>query len=322
MLSITTFFRLIRWPNLIYIALTQYLLRYGILFPIYTHQAIQQPFTLSHSEFALFVLSTILVAAAGYIINDYFDVKADEINKPERIFIDRTINRRTAILWHWAFNFSGIAIGFYLAYCIGNIWLGFLHMASAAILWFYTTHLKRIALIGNLSIAFLTALVVAMVLLFEPSFFGSFLNNYPEIQAELLGIFKGYALFAFLLTLFRELVKDLEDIEGDRSVKNKTLPILLGVSTTKIFSGGIALSILGLTIYYIISQAGIHADQSFYQVKSIRYLIISVCVPLVFCLIFLFRADRAQHYNWVSKLIKIIMLAGILYLFFIMNSVS
>lgn len=322
MRSIISFLRLIRWPNLIYIALTQYLLRYGVLFPVYTHPAVNQEFSLSHGEFALLVLSTVLVAAAGYIINDYFDVKADEINKPDRIFIDRTLNRRTAILWHWSFNFTGIALGFYLAWKVGHPILGFLHVGTAAILWFYTTLLKRIALLGNLSIAFLTALVVGMVLWFEPSFYSDFFERNASVQEEVLNIFKGYALFAFLLTLYREVIKDLEDMEGDRSVNNKTLPLLLGVPFAKICSAIIALSILALTFVYISSQIKLHEDLVFYQIKSIRYLFISVCLPLIFSLFFLYRADQSMHYKWVSKMIKITMLAGILYLFFIMNSIT
>lgn len=324
MQAFIAFLRLIRWPNLLYIALTQYLLRYGVLFPVYTHQSINQPFSLTHGEFGLLVLSTILIAAAGYIINDYFDVKADEINKPNRIFIDRYIDRRTAILWHSFFNIAGIGIGFYLGWKVGFIWLGFIHVFTGALLWYYSTHLKKIALLGNLSIAFLSALVVLIVLFFETSFSGEFYMSYPEIQNELWGIFKGYFAFAFLLSLLREVVKDMEDMEGDLSVKNKTLPILAGIKKTKYFCSALIVVILGLLSWYLYNQAGIYAakNESWIWIKSIRYLIISVGLPLLFCLVFLYRADRSSQYKMVSNLIKLVMLAGILYLLFIMNSIE
>src|ERR1700722_8091093 len=109
------FFRLIRWPNLLFIALTQFLFYYFILLPRFHHLKFEyyanilKPF-----YFYLLSLSSVLIAAAGYIINDYFDLNIDRVNKPERLVVDKLIKRRWAIIWHWALSGVGVLIGFYV----------------------------------------------------------------------------------------------------------------------------------------------------------------------------------------------------------------
>ncbi|MCE2734732.1 MAG: geranylgeranylglycerol-phosphate geranylgeranyltransferase, partial [Flammeovirgaceae bacterium] len=164
--------------------------------------------------FSLWLLSssTIIIAAAGYIINDYYDIKIDYINKPERVVIGKIIPRRFAILFHTLFSVGGIAIGFYLSWQIGVI-----HFFSAFMLWLYSNSLKRLPLIGNVVIAFLTALSVFIIAVFYKT----------NINLILI-----YSLFAFFISLVREVVKDMEDLKGDITFGCKTLPILWGIRKT------------------------------------------------------------------------------------------
>src|SRR5262245_49502930 len=227
MTNLLSFLRLIRSANLFFIALTLYLVQYTIIKP-FLAQAGLTP-TLSDLNFFLLVFATLLVAAAGYIINDYFDVEIDEINKPRKIFIDRTIHHRSAILLHQFLTGLGVLLALYVAWRAGNFKLGFIHAIIAAFLWFYSTGYKKRLLIGNIVIAFLSCLVILIVGLYEKQLFE--LKNVAELQAEysIFVLLFYYFLFAFLLSLARELVKDAEDIEGDRRFGCRTLPIVIGV---------------------------------------------------------------------------------------------
>lgn len=146
------FLRLIRYPNLLYIFLTQYLLQYAVFRPVFARYGWQP--SLGHAAFFLLSLSTVLIAAAGYIINDYFDVNTDLWNKPDKLIVDRLISRRWAMFWHSALNVIGVGIGFGLAWKIGYPLLGFAQLICTGLLWFYSTSYKRQLLIGNIVISF------------------------------------------------------------------------------------------------------------------------------------------------------------------------
>src|SRR5215467_14507139 len=101
---IKAFFRLIRWPNLVFIFLTQLLFYYYILLPCYGVRYVAVPLLqpkLTPLLFFLLSASSILIAAAGYAINDYFDLNIDRVNKPKRMVVEKVIKRRWTILWHW-----------------------------------------------------------------------------------------------------------------------------------------------------------------------------------------------------------------------------
>lgn len=304
MKSIFYFLRLIRIVNLLYIGLTQYLVQYTIIKPI-LGQAEALP-TLSDFHFFLLVMSTVCIAAGGYVINDYFDVKIDAINKPKRVFIDRTIKRRSAMLMHQLLSAAGMLLGFYVAWYSGNFRLGFIHPIVAGLLWFYSTGYKRQMLVGNVIVAFLTALVVLLVALYERHLF------HPENAAEnaaaytifILVFF--YFLFAFLISLVRELVKDMEDVEGDERYGCKTLPVVLGVQRTKWIVYSICFLIIGFLMYIQSRQA---AGGDFISVLN---LFTMLELPLGIAMYLLYKADSQKHYSMVSSVIKLVMLLGIL----------
>ena len=294
-------------------------MQYIYLRPIFENPFISIESSLNHLNFALLVLSTVLVAGAGYIINDYFDVKADEINKPHRIIIDRHISRRSAIRWHTVFNFVAIVIGFYLGYKIGCWWLGFIHLGVTVMLWTYSTFLKKQALVGNLLISIMTALVVMMVWWYEPNLENVLKEKSSLLYQDLYAFFWGYAGFAFLLTFIRELVKDMEDIQGDQQDGGYTLPIVWGIHKTKRLTSVLVVVCMLCLLKYQVNEGILFVEQtggSFFAAPMTRLLFTFVQLPLFFMLILLQKADKPSDFKRISNVVKLIMLIGILLLFY------
>jgi|SRR5690554_1421430 len=312
------FLRLIRLPNLFVIALTQYAIRFGIIYP-FLRQAGLDLF-MPEKLFALLVLATVLIAAAGYIINDYFDIKVDYVNKPKQLIVGKTIRRRHAMASHLLFNVSGLFIASYVAFKIGHPLLILFQLVSAALLWFYTVTFKKQLLVGNLIIASLTALVpftagyYEVVIMFDN--IGSIDQDgfhYESIASLLFSIkyllywIIGYSIFAFLLTLSREIVKDMEDIKGDEAYGCKTLPIVHGIKKTK----SVAIFILLLTLSAITALETIQVISRDWI--SFAYFLLFISMPLILLSFRLLRAQSKKEFFIVSQGIKICMLFGILY---------
>ncbi|TAN11173.1 MAG: ubiquinone biosynthesis protein UbiA [Chitinophagaceae bacterium] len=302
------FLKLVRYPNLVYIFLTQYLLQYCVIIPVF-HTYNVSP-TLTDGWFFLLSLSTVLIAAAGYIINDYFDINIDQVNKPERIIIDRIISRRWAILWHTTFNVIGVALGFLIGWKAGNPLLGITQLFCSGLLWFYSTSYKRQLLIGNISISLLTALTVLVVGFFEPQLYSKInVSNAPAVY-PLLRIILLYALFAFLISMIREIVKDLEDIKGDAWLRCRTMPIVYGVNASKDISYIISWILIGLIVFV---QVIIFPHRWYI---TILYLLVLVQLPLLAVNRKLSKAVTPKDFHYVSNLIKLIMLTGIISMVF------
>ncbi|HRI78130.1 MAG TPA: geranylgeranylglycerol-phosphate geranylgeranyltransferase [Cyclobacteriaceae bacterium] len=268
---IRSILQLTRFWNLIILGLTQYCAA-GFLISADTV-----------FDLRLFILmvSTILIAAAGYIINDYYDVKIDLINKPERVVIGKGISRRYAIFFHTALSMSGVGMGFVLHWKIGLV-----NFFSSFLLWLYSNALKRLPFVGNFAVALLTGLSVFIVnLLFPP--------------LHLLVII--YALFAFFITLLREIIKDTEDLKGDHTFGCKTLPIVWGIRKTKYFMYGllVTFSILVWIIHLWITPL------------PMTFFAWALFLPLVALTGWLVRADTVRDYYQLSQFCKAIMLAGI-----------
>lgn len=269
---IESLLKLTRFGNLIIIALTQY---FTAAFLIGMH-------TVNDFRLFLLALSTISIAAGGYIINDYYDVKIDYINKPDRVVIGKSITRRYAILFHIMLSSVGILLGYYLSWKIAAV-----NLASVFLLWLYSNNLKRLPFIGNLTVAFLTALAVIVVDIFY------------RTENSLVVI---YALFAFFMTLVREIIKDVEDLRGDNSFGCKTLPIIWGVRKTKIFINIIVMLFVALVI--ILNQV--------YKALPFKYHMIFLFLPLLWLSYRLIRADMKKDFTILSTFCKVIMMLGIL----------
>ena len=305
--KIVAFFRLIRYPNLLIIIATMCLMRWAIILPILKVNGFQLQF--SNIQFVFLVLSTVFLSAGGYVINDYFDRKTDLVNRPQTVIVGTIIKRRSAMAIHIVLNVFAIITGFYLAFSIGLPNLGLIFIIVSGILWFYSTTYKRQLLVGNLIVSFLVALVPLMVLLFEIPLlnraYGNILAGMGENFHYLTGWILGFSGFAFLTTLIREIVKDVEDFEGDQAFGRQTLPVVIGVRLTKL----IIIVILFITIVAIFYVYFVYLTDKI----TLLYILITLIIPMFLGIIFTIKAKNKKNYHQLSTLLKVIMLAGILY---------
>lgn len=303
--------KLIRWKNLLIIAFTQYFVRYFLIYGMLEFMNLGIVFQLSHFVFFLLCLSTILIAAAGYIINDYFDTKIDAFNKPDKVVVGKSISRRQAMFLHTVLNVIGVALGFYVGFKAGLIKLGFIHLLCTGLLWFYSTDFKKKLLIGNIITSLLTAMVPLIVLLYEipplVSKYKTILQFYHVNFNHIISFVLGYTAFAFFTTLIREIVKDTEDYLGDSQFGCNTLPIAFGVVHTKKI-------IYALALIEMVALAFLQYQQ-YSSADYISLIYFGLCFQLNF-VVFIWMVKKAQKpsdYHKASSLLKLIMLAGVLY---------
>ncbi len=305
---IAAFFKLIRWPNLFFIALTQTLFYFCVFEQLLLDPSLHPQ---NHSLFYLLVTASVLIAAAGYIINDYFDLQIDIINKPQKVVVDKIIKRRWTIVWHWVLSGIGLLLSFYVSRQVGNWVIGIANVICVLLLWFYSTTFKKKLLSGNVIIAALTAWVIIVVYFFCGASFNIWArsnNNFNEPKFFKLTIL--YAGFAFIVSLIREVIKDLEDKEGDAQYKCKTMPIGWGVPATKVFTAvWLVVAIAALSIVQL------YAWQSGWW-WIVLYSVVLTIVPLIIILKRLYVANSAAEYHRLSTGIKLVMLTGILSMLF------
>ena len=300
---IIPFIKLIRSPNLLIVGLTQFFVQYLILIPAFNKASL--PITLNNFHFLFLVLCTICIAAAGYIINDIIDEPIDRINKPEKVVIGKYFSIEGGYRLYYGVLLVGLIIAFYLANYVGNISLVLIYFIANLLLYLYSKYFKQRALIGNLVVAIFCAFVAGIVLFSERA---SFTKLNEVGLSEIVWLCWGYLIFAFVSTMFREIVKDIEDIEGDREKNCSTLPILIGVNASKFIALIFGGALLFLTTYW-----------SFIQLKNgtkiqLFYLVIGIVLPILFSLIYLIRANKKNDWNQLSLLAKYIMVSGIFYL--------
>ncbi|WP_181304669.1 geranylgeranylglycerol-phosphate geranylgeranyltransferase [Rufibacter sp. XAAS-G3-1] len=271
------FLALIRFPNLIIMLLAQLMVRKFLVFPERTFLE-----ALSWS-FAMLVVATLCIAAAGYIINDYYDVKIDLINKPARVVVGKALSRRKAMMIHLYLSAAGVLLGGLIGWRIGAVLFG-----VAMLLWGYSAQFKKRPLIGNLTIALLSATMVLVVPLQA---------GQPSLAAW------AYGVFAFLISLVREIIKDMEDVPGDASFRCRTLPIVLGLPQTK--------WVLYVVIALFLLYTGFIMLQRQHEPLFLVYLFVGVVLPTLVLLRQIFFADRKKEYAQLSWLCKAIMVVGI-----------
>jgi 4-hydroxybenzoate polyprenyltransferase len=304
------FFKLIRIPNLAFIAVLQLLMRQAVLVPILRCFG----FEVGNETDLIYLLiaSTLFIAAGGYVINDYFDIKIDLINRPEKQIVGKVYSRQTAMLMHQILTGIGVVLGLSLAYITRSFSLAFIFIVVPGLLWFYSASYKRQFMVGNVVVAFLAALTVLIVAISELAFlekvYGKLIydTRIPQYIYEWIG---GFSAFAFICTWIREIIKDLQDEMGDREMECRTMPIRWGVAKTKLF----------LYLLIIITLSGLFFINAFYitfpGTLSIRYIIFGLAFPFVALTYLLFTATSPSDYKQAATLTKIIMLVGVMYSF-------
>jgi 4-hydroxybenzoate polyprenyltransferase len=311
---VIAFLRLIRWPNLVFIVITQLLFYYCITLPIFNQHA-SNPY-LPALILYLTIIASVLIAAAGYIINDYFDLNIDRVNKPDKLVVEKIIKRRWAIMWHLILSFIGIVLSFYISIVLADwyVVVAVINLICVFALWIYSTTYKRRLLIGNVLISALTAWTILVLYVAE---FPHWFKISPEMKkaydlsmAKLFKYAVLYAGFAFIISLIREVIKDMEDMEGDAKYGCKTMPIVWGIPATKVFT---AVWLIVLTAAMVIIQ--VYAAYLGWRF-SVVYCIIFIVIPLLWILQKLYKAQVAKDYHQLSNAVKFVMLAGILSMIF------
>ncbi|HEY1038820.1 MAG TPA: geranylgeranylglycerol-phosphate geranylgeranyltransferase [Bacteroidia bacterium] len=316
---LVAFLKLIRFENILIIIITQYLIRYCVIDSLlfYKNEFYYQKLYLQLSglTFFLLTLSTSLIAAAGYIINDYFDIKTDKINHPETVVLDRTIKRRWAMVIHIIFNALGILIGMYVAYKAGNIKLSLIHVLTAGLLWYYSTTFKKQLLIGNIIVSFLSAMVPLTVMLFDiPKVIELYTELLPDAELNFTTMYKfvlAFSGFAFLSSLIREIIKDMEDVAGDEETGCNTVPIAWGMRTAKAIVIGLISNMVLILLFILYSLYGPGEKLPTF------YIILGIIFPLIFLISKIYRAQSSKDFHQASIFIKIIMLSGVCFSFII-----
>lgn len=269
--------------------------------------ALFEPFgvsiTLNNFGFSLLVLSTLCLAAAGYIINDIYDIETDRINKPHQMIIGRGVTEKTAFNLFLLFNVVGVGLGFYLALLVGEAIFFSIFIMVSALLFLYASTLKQRPLIGNIIISLLVGIAILLVGIFEliPSIT-------PQNRPTQLTFFKlalDYALFAFGINLIREIIKAIEDIDGDHKAGMKTLPIVIGRTRTKNIAFALLIAFILGIIYYVITYL-------YQQPVAVVYFLGAILAPLIYCSVALFSAKSKQQFHYLSKVLKLVMITGIL----------
>ncbi len=298
----TSFFQLIRWQNLLFIAILLWVMERVVAKPLI---ALWNPITpLPWWVLTLLIVAVCSVAAAGYVINDYFDIKIDRINRPDKVLVTTVFSKDDAMRIFYVLMALGIITGAVVAWWAKSWTIGFIFPIVAGLLWFYSASYKRQLLIGNLIVAFVSALVPMMILLLHMPYSGIWLP-----------IYGGYALFAFLLTLVREITKDLQDQVGDRELECHSLPIVIGDTWTKVIvTALILLSMTGL------AYVGWFVPQLAEPWGAIqKYITLGILVPLAGDIALLWSAKIPSDYRSAQLLIKFVMFMGVMAAFVLKN---
>lgn len=292
-MNFSVYLKLIRWKNLLLIAYVYSLIKF-VLFPSFNIHSY-----LSNFQFFVLLISVLLITAAGYIINDIFDINADKINKPKKVLISILITTEKAQTWYKITNAIGIILGVLLSLKIEKPSYSFIFIGTSLLLYYYSKTLKTKPFIGNLVVAFCIALSILTLPIFEIDFT---ITNQPLNTVTQIIIL--LSIFSFLLNLAREIIKDIIDINGDYSLKNKTIPILFGRKRTK----RLALFICIITTLFLLFLVFMFSKQYTY---TILYLIIFTVLPLLYITVKLNNSVSKKQFQKISTLLKICMFFGI-----------
>ncbi|MDR3704856.1 MAG: geranylgeranylglycerol-phosphate geranylgeranyltransferase [Paludibacteraceae bacterium] len=313
------FLNLIRYKNLIFIAGLQWLMYYSIILPVLRVYQIDLQYAMSGLQFALLVGASVFIAAGGYVINDYFDTRIDEINRPEKVIIGKSISKKQASLIHQVFTGIGVVLGLTVAYFSKSLTVGLIVAIVPGLLWFYSASYKRQFLLGNVVVALNAAFVPLIIVTAETAFlsrpenYGDLITQTPIIPTLYVWIC-GFAAFAFLTTLIREIIKDIEDEHGDREMESRTIPIVWGAAKTKILLYGLIAITLGLVAFAytkFISGFGLFGIEK--SSLAIRYIIFGLFIPFAYLVFLLIKAKTPANYHQAATFCKFIMVIGALF---------
>ncbi len=308
------YLNLIRYKNLLAIALFQILIYYCIISPFLTLYGIA---TLSSLQIIFLILSSVFIAAGGFVINEYFDTRIDQLNRPDKVIVGVTVPKKTASALHIIFTAIGFLMGVFVAWQLRSLTLGLIALFIPGLLWFYSASYKRQFLIGNIIVALMAAFVPLVPAIAQAAglqvHYGEIIQALP-VNAVLYSWTCGFAFFIFLTILIRSLIKNLASEYGDREMESRTMPIVLGVCKTKIVIYALMAITVGLLIFvnfkYIIDFPW------FGEVKStlpIRYILCAVALPFGYLTYLLIKAKKSADYNQAATFCGFVLILEMLF---------
>ncbi len=308
MVALSGYLKITRPLNLVIVALIQIVMYYKIMLPVFDAYGVKSVF--GAYLFPIFVLVTVIIAAAGNVINDIVDVEIDKINKPDKWIVGNSITVKNAIGFYYFLVLLGAVFAFYVAYEIDKYYLLFLYVFAVFFLYLYSRYLKRVFLLGNILVSLFSAGVIGIILVFEYKA-GTVLKGIAKPPYDYINdIFLGFMFFSFFATMYRELVKDMEDVQGDKFGRASTVPVVLGINKAKYTAVLLVIVLLIALIYWFTTD--INTDKYYFRF----YEAVIVIPYLLLTLFLLVRAKGKEDFSRLSKMIKGFMLLGILMLWF------
>lgn len=307
----TKYLKLIRFPNLLIIALVQYVMRYFIIQPILGINRIKLQF--SDIDFAILVLATVCMAAAGYIINDYFDTKADRFNKKD-VIVGRKITRRIALALHQVFTGLSIALGGYVSYKVGHWQFVFIFFMAGGLLWFYSTSYKYYFLLGSFLMAMIVAAVPLLVVIYEiPPLNKTYADVLMASKTNfnyLLYWVGAFSFFAFFGVLIGQFVRDILSLKGDREIQRQSLPLVIGLKWAKVV-------IVSLILFLSASVFGVWYQFLNAPMDKVTpwYFAVLIILPLILLAYQVVKFKEGELFKLGKFLLRFAFLAGISYAF-------
>ena len=311
--------RLVRWSNLLFLAALVWLMEKWVAVPLLNKAAFGEQ--LPWWMVLLTGMAIVLIAAGGYVINDYFDVKIDRINRPDELIVTRSVSKPAAMRLSVILSGVGVVCGVVVAGLLRSLTLGILFVAVPGLLWFYSSSYKRLFMVGNLTIALLAGLTPLMVGMTNVAMLElryETILPYTTLPHDLYAWLGGFALFAFLLTWIREIVKDLQDQMGDRELECHSMPVVWGETWTKVFVTALILLTLAVVVQLWWNVLPFPVS---WTSLSTRYIMLGVVIPLLGALWLLWAAKIPSDYKTCQQVVKLTMLLGMLYSIVIVRGV-
>jgi len=308
------FLKLIRWKNVLIVALTMFAMKYAVIAPVYSFYGLS--FGFSKLGFMFLVAAAMFIMAAGNVINDYFDRKTDMINRPQKVLVGFQIKRRKVMIMHLILNLFGAICGFIASWMAGKPILGFFFIFIIILLWTYSAELKKKVLVGNITVALLTGLIPFIVGIteyyaFERSIPEWSINNIHAIKISLQTII-GFSVFAFIFNFIREIIKDCEDYDGDIATGVKSIPVLIGKKKTNLIISALSFAVIALIL---IVWHAYFSNLMFFKNDTISafYIYSMIVFPAMIIAVSSIWGIKKKKYSVLSGLSKFIMVTGLLY---------
>lgn len=311
MKKIGAFFKLVRWPNLLFTALMMCLVYHNLVGMTST------------AGFILLVIAMVLIQAGGYVINDVFDKDIDAINKPDKIIVGKVFTEKQCNFYYLALTIIGLACSLVAALMMNGgkfITVFGCMILLACVLYSYSKTYKKRLVVGNLIVSLSVAFAVFVPWLFVMLYLskeGVLLENYDVLMHISLRLVLIYTAFAFLMTLIREIVKDMEDIKGDGRLHCRTIPVVWGMNFAQI----VVIVLSFITVLMIINAADyfktLELKITYYMLYTSGILVFFVTVNNFVSLITDKSLRNERQFRLQSMWLKLSMLIGVLSILFI-----